>query len=72
MVASDDRPCGNKSAAKRFQKFLFYFAIPELALLLLINVNSFMAVKVSQKRISLLHLIKILFPYQAPNKTATL
>lgn len=72
MVASDDRSCRNKSAAKHFQKFLLYFAIPELSLLLLINVNSSTAVKVSQNNISLLHLIKILLLYQAPNKTPTL
>lgn len=33
MVASDDRSCRNKSAAKHFQNFFFFFfnfAIPEL------------------------------------------
>lgn len=58
---------------QEYQEFLFYFETPEFSLLLLININNFVAVQVSQKtHISLLHLIKILLPYQAPNKTPTL
>lgn len=54
MVASGDRSRRNKSAAKNFQKFFFLFCFvlqyQSFFLFLLINVKSFMAMKVSQKK----------------------
>lgn len=76
MVASGDRSCRNKSAAKHFQKFFFCFVLFCSTRAFFCSCWSMRRVswqwKSAKKNISLQHLIKILLPYQAPNKTPTL